>query len=44
MKGASMAICEGKENELRIQNYVRREAEVKCNNLLHKRMSNIGEQ
>lgn len=44
MKGALMAIYEGKETELRIQNYVRRAAEVKCKNLLHKRMSNTGEQ
>lgn len=29
MKGALMAICEGKENELRIQNCVRGTAEVR---------------
>lgn len=44
MKGNPRAVCKGKENELRIQKYVRRAAEVKRDYLLHKRMSKSGEQ
>ena len=44
MKGNPRAVCKGKENDLRIQKYVRRVAEVKRDYLLHRRMSKTGQQ
>lgn len=39
MKANSRAIFKGKENELKIEKYVRRAAGIKCDNVPHKRMS-----
>lgn len=44
MKANSRAIFKGKENELKIEKYVRRAAGIKCDNVPHKRMSDPSDQ